>query len=1159
MGCRLAAGAVLVIVVASLSTSDAATVRWEMGAGALVFNPDSASVVGLESGQRELGIAGSGCPIFAVRMWPAEDQPFGNVSLGPGHGWEDSESVAIPDDEWKLVPHWGPRGPFVYRSATGLVAMLTLETGRDETLQLNITLQNSMPAGALYVSELIFPRLCGVTATATSELVTSGGPRGTGLRVPDPVRNIGSAQLQWFKLGYSPYVQSDSYPHAMMNWLAVASPNSALYVGIHDPALKVTSVRAGATTNSSISLEMSANATTAVMPASGSLYIRPSVLSLVQAREGNSSFAQWHSAAKIYRRWLEADMVPVTSPRHPTWLRQGFAGIDISGDFPQQYYGQRETEIDAPWFYGLEILNVWGHAINPQCCPGFPAPDPGRGGADGFKAYVQRLQAAGIRVGTYFESECSNPVFSNVSSFRGQVVSELPRSQRPPPLNDLLAHAAMVAPGWAHSHGGNLDPGPTGEWGLLPGNYKRLVTQINEQDGTFADVAKYKDNLANHSDTHVLLPMHYSQDRWFQDYLGSWLEFYGRQMGTDAPYLDQLGFFPTGPNYDQSGMLPAFGDGDAPRRILDFLKTVMKSAFPRQNEDQTLSTPLFFTYEGYTDSYGAAGGGALLSGHRDIPCTEVCDDVSKLMEERCALCVQHLPWISANTTGIVAAFEVARATFPQHAVFVSPDREPVFARLRFIRCLDFVVRVAAQEGTCNVGPSTPIALHAVAHGFCDGHKADLTTFSAGSYLGYLPPLVWLREGVAPWIQSEQAEYWFTSGVLSSPMNWIVRHHRGIDGSGTAIWSMFLYHNPDGAEGQMVLQTGAPSLWYILESTGDGRVLSECEAKAECTMQAFRGRQTARVASNVGAVLAVSLEATTASLPVRSLSFLRLELPQPRTPVLVLTTVNVGNDLLDYTVPIVEYANGEPGVVPLTAGIPVHVPPHAVEFSTVTLEMTGRNLPARLEVALPGVLGPVRRLAPVPIADPYFGLRRFASGTIIHPDAADADGTLPPDGLNTSAFAMLLQATGSGATPPLAGDMLTSAYRHVYWPPGMQGVIHIRMKAVAQASNLSVPLNAGLRWQPRNESQVVWASLCVFRPSPSMGWVVGQVPFIGIPNMSWVPLTIAMAGGPLQIPGLIRRNASLLVDKLEVLPVGAKPVWIGSEGTVNCSPQDASTS
>ena len=690
MACRLAAEAALVILAAGLSASDAATVRWEMGAGALVFNPESASVVGLESGQRprELGIEGSGCPVFAVRMWPAENQPFGNASLGPGHGWEDSESVAIPDDEWKLVSSGGARGPFVYRtSPSGLVATLTLETGRDTPLQLNVTLHNSRPAGELYVSELIFPRFCGVTAPAASELVTSGGPRGTGLRVPDPVKNIGSAQLQWVKLGYSPYVQSDSYPHAMMNWLAVASPNSALYVGIHDPALKVTSLRAAATTNSSISLEMSANATTAVMPASGSLYVRPAVLSLVQAREGNSSFAQWHSAAKIYRRWLEADLVPVTSPRHPSWLRQGFAGIDLSGDYPQQYYGQRETEIDAPWFYGLEILNVWGHAINPQCCPGFPAPDPGRGGADGFKAYVQRLQAAGIRVGTYFESECSNPVFSNVSSFRGQMVSALPRSQQPPKLTDLLAHASMVAPGWAHSHGGNLDPGPTGKWGLLPGNYKRLVAQVNEQDGTFADVAKYKENLANNSDTHVLLPMHYSEDRWFQEYLGSWLEFYGRQMGTDAPYLDQLGFFPTGPNYDQSGMLPAFGDGDAPRRILEFLKTDMKSAFPRQNEDQTLSTPLFFTYEGYTDSYGAAGGGALLSGHRDIPCTEVCDDVSKLMEERCALCVQHLPWISANATGIVAAFEVARATFPQHAVFVSPKREPVVARIRFIRSL----------------------------------------------------------------------------------------------------------------------------------------------------------------------------------------------------------------------------------------------------------------------------------------------------------------------------------------------------------------------------------------------------------------------------------------------------------------------------------------
>ena len=122
----------------------------------------------------------------------------------------------------------------------------------------------------------------------------------------------------------------------------------------------------------------------------------------------------------------------------------------------------RETEIDVPWAFGLELMNVWGHSADPQCCPGYPVPDPARGGADGLRAYVERLHAAGLRVGTYFESLASNPVYSNVTQLRGVPVSTLPAEQRPPPLDDVLAHAAMVDPGWAHFHGGNLNPGPTG-------------------------------------------------------------------------------------------------------------------------------------------------------------------------------------------------------------------------------------------------------------------------------------------------------------------------------------------------------------------------------------------------------------------------------------------------------------------------------------------------------------------------------------------------------------------------------------------------------------------------------------------------------------------------------------------------------------------------
>ena len=1118
----------------------ASAMRWAAGSGSVLFDPPTASVVGLEhpegaiqrprdggAPQPPIEVDGSGCRIFSVRMWPSQGQPFGNAS-NPADGWEVSESVAIPDARWELLANDTAADEFVYAyrdSVSGVEATLAVVANSGSPLELTMRLRNSGSA-ALYVAELAFPRLCGIVAPVSAELVSSGGPRGTGLRVADPVRHINDAQLQWFEYGFSPYLTSDSYPHAMMNWLAVATPAEALYLGVHDTALLVTALRANShVANRSIQLALAANATVALPPhgdgaKATDVYSRPVVLSLVRSEE-KTSYAQWHAAAQIYRNWLNSALVPLAAgtPRHPDWLRQGFTGVDLSGDYPQQFYGERETEIDAPWFYGLEILNLWGQAINPQCCPGYPCPDPGRGGAAGFKAYVDRLHSAGIRVGTYFESECANPVFSNVTSFRGQRVDELPASQRPPVLKQVAEHTSMLAPGWAHNHGGNLQPGPVGEWGSLPGNYDRLVAQIDEQTGGYEDVGSYFKYAANGSDTHLLLPMHYSADGWFQTYLAGWLELYGTELGTDAPYLDQLGFFPTGPNFAESGMLPEFGDGGAPRRILDFLLTSAARSFPRQRPaaagagaaDGGVVQPFFFTYEGYTDSYGALGGGALLSGHREIPCREMCDNVSALMESRCALCTQQLPWI--NTTGIIAAFEVARAAFPLHAVF---------------------------EGTCNVGPSTPVALHAVARGFCDGHKADLSSFGGASGLGFLSPLVWLREGIAPWIEAENSEYFFDSGVVTTPPGWLVRQHRGVQHR-LADWSMFLYFAPDAAAGSLTVNATAKSLWYLMESTGECRVLTSCAGQTRCVVNAFRGKAPQPVAAAVGAVLAVRIGVAPAMLPEQSLSLLKLEIPAPSHAELILSTLNVGTTTLNITAPITEFAGGssEVRVLPLAGlSLKLTVPPNSAAVFSTVIDMTGRNLPARLEVDLPDAAGVARRLAPVPIADPHFNLRRFASGTIPHP-AANASSA------NQSQFAMQLSAVGG---------KLTQAYRHLYWPVGVNGTVHIRMRASDDGSGpgVPVPMNGLVSWQPRNSSVALHASLCVFRPLPSQGWVIGQMPIVGLANMSWLPLVMEMAGGPLQIPGLLQLNASLLIDKLEALPVGETPAWQGTETPIACS-------
>jgi hypothetical protein len=49
-----------------------------------------------------------------------------------------------------------------------------------------------------------------------------------------------------------------------------------------------------------------------------------------------------------------------------------------------------------------------------------------------------------------------------------------------------------------------------------------------------------------------------------------------------------------------------------------------------------------FTYEGYTDFLSQAGGAAMLSGHRFIPCISIC---STSVPHRCDLCDTEWPWL----------------------------------------------------------------------------------------------------------------------------------------------------------------------------------------------------------------------------------------------------------------------------------------------------------------------------------------------------------------------------------------------------------------------------------------------------------------------------------------------------------------------------------
>ena len=145
-------------------------------------------------------------------------------------------------------------------------------------------------------------------------------------------------------------------------------------------------------------------------------------------------------------------------------------GIDASAD--EIFYGEREVEMDDPWWFGASHLIVWGTSAVPQCCPGFPIPDPARGGPQGLAAYAKRLHAAGITMSTYFESQQVNPLYSNATSFRGCKVASLPTDMRPPPLAEIQANARREYPGATVP---------------LPRDFSLLVDIMNKQAGNYSD------------------------------------------------------------------------------------------------------------------------------------------------------------------------------------------------------------------------------------------------------------------------------------------------------------------------------------------------------------------------------------------------------------------------------------------------------------------------------------------------------------------------------------------------------------------------------------------------------------------------------------------------------------------------------------------------
>lgn len=1087
---------------------------WSAGSGHVTFDSAQCKVVATqrvhEGGPSSAASAGEAHRLFDVKLWPRSGA-LRSVLVDPD-GWVFDSSASTP-------------GTFVYSHASAKLSAVLIANETAGALLLTLALRATRSAVNLTLAEIAFPQLSGVRATGvgqpgeSSELVTGGGVRGTGVRLRNPAQNLSNTRLTWYTAmaKASPGTSQDAYPHAGTNWMALADPSAALYVGVHDPTITLTSLRLWNNTNGcstsdgdTFCLSFTANSSTVLGPEV--VWTRTIALSFVRDETGSTSFAHWARAAQIYRAWTNAAFPP---PQYPAWATGGapIMGIDASTD--AEFFGEREPEVDDAWWFGAKHLIVWGTSAVPQCCPGYPVPDPGRGGPQGLRDYVSRLHSYGMTVSTYFESQRVNPVFSKVHSFRGQDTTSLPETQRPPPLSTITRNAKRPFPG--------AD-------GALPGNLGKLAQVMDRQTGSYADVLQYFALEANHTELHVLYPVHNDAAGWFSDYLAQWMSTIG-SLQVDAPYLDQLGSKPENPDFG-----PVWGDGTAGARVFELLKQGGRAA--RAFASSSRNGSWGFTYELYTDAWSQAGGVSMLSGHRIIPCFAIC---SPAVPHRCDLCDESWPWLERQfgdplsiwnqSKGLTADWEVIRVTFPHHRIF---------------------------EGLNNIPMVAPLVIRVVGKGYLDGHIPDLYSAGNGQAFGMLSPIAWMRQAVSPWLDDPSSEYRFDEGVVSTLLeDTEVRQHRS-DSQG---WVLFTVFSPQSTSRQMTVSVADSDVctgscqWFALFGAGTGTHLHLCEGRQECVVPMFTN-ETVRSDSPsfAGAVLVVAdVPASEHGSRPTALTLVRTSVVLPACTRLCLTICNINQHTLagfalvarwDSPSSLQDTASAQNA----TLSVPYSVPPHSCAQVSTLINLTNQRLPNHLSLFnVPGAPDGLRRLAPVPVADPHFNNRRFGSNVIPRPETARSSNASHPGEVGSGPYVMLLDA-----------QRQSQVTRNIYWPGGAAGTMHLRFFAVAPnaANESTLAFSVGLEsWRrdgngtyqhqfPRCTATLplgVWSSISI--PLWEGGGVAGD---------SWLLAKFSLAG--FAGPGTVAKRSwggRAFVDAIDVTSPMVVPAWQRGLKVLHC--------
>lgn len=510
-----------------VSLPRSAVVVWRAGAGDVVFHPPSGRVLAIR-GEHVSSSLLSSPNLFSLVWYPPE-------AVGDLPAQANLSSA----EQWRFLGGDGQSQPLIYEHQPTQVRLeIRVEAGP----QLKLHLVATNP-GRQQVTAIGFPRLPAVLTT---------DPKTSVMLWPDAYPLLVS----------QPETSSElvmPYPRAAFNCIVLGDERQNLYLATLDPQMRMNEHRAKpAPLDGGVQLSM----TLLDRLGPGQRQQRTVVLSV---NPGN-----WRSSIAEYGRWVESTFGPT---RPPAWTRQslGWYALGTQHVQPIAFWGQRDLDVDMPWFLGIDQVQLWGHGPIFTACPNYYYPDPGRGGPEGFTRYITTLREQGFRVGSYFHPHAYNPIFAVAQRFRGQEVQSLPQELRPPDFDWFHRH-------YRRNHPGDAPRKPEADW-----------VRIMEQQGGGAETNGKVPRLFEDMDW---------SDPW-QKYVEAWIQRYLRDYQIQTPYLDVWGFRPKYQSFNEKTV--GFGDGAQAVQMQSFLDRLHHMG------QQFAGDQFGFFYEGYTDVWSQRG------------------------------------------------------------------------------------------------------------------------------------------------------------------------------------------------------------------------------------------------------------------------------------------------------------------------------------------------------------------------------------------------------------------------------------------------------------------------------------------------------------------------------------------------------------------------